>query len=162
MITLTLVEQRVRQHLIECARNPKNPNDPKSACITYGGLASAVDPDHEMWKPPRYHGIGTALGHVSVYESQHHRPLLSALVVLAGINHPGDGFADDLGRKTLHLEIPEGGERAFWLDQVQQVVAFWSAPDLIMMLDGMHDDVMAELSKAKRLIRQLSQGQASI
>lgn len=159
MIRLTPVEQRVREHLIGRARSPEDPDDPRSACVTYGGLAAMVDPDHELWKPPRYHGIGTALGHVSVYESQHHRPLLSALVVLAGINHPGDGFADDLGRKTLGLEIPEGGERAFWQDQVQQVVAFWSGPDLVAMLDGMHDEVMAELSKIKRLIRQLSQGQ---
>jgi hypothetical protein len=82
---------------------------------------------------------------------------VSALVVLSGIGHPGDGFADDLGRRILKLEIPEGSERAFWRDQVEQVVSFWSSPDLIMMLDGMHDEVMAELAKIKRLIRQQSQ-----
>lgn len=157
MIKLTPVEKHLRRYLIGCAQ-AGDPEEPRSACVTYGDAAKAVDPDHVLWKLPRYQGIGTALGHISVYEAQHHRPLLSALVVLSGIGHPGDGFADALGRRMLGLEIPDGGERAFWLDQVQQVVAFWSNPDLITMLDGMHDEVMTELVKVKRLIRQLPQG----
>ena len=156
MIRLTPVEKQLRGHLIGCAQLG-DPGEPRSACITYGDAAKAVDPEHLLWKHPRYHGIGTALGHISVYEAQHHRPLLSALVVLSGIGYPGDGFADDLGRRILGLEIPEGTELAFWLDQVQQVVSFWSNPDLIAMLDGMHDEVMTELAKIKRLIRQLPQ-----
>ena len=156
MIKLTPVEHQIRQDLVGRARRG-NPDKPRSACVTYGDLAGIVDPNHALWKHPRYYGIGTALGHVSVYEAQHHRPLLSALVVSSGIGHPGDGFADDLGRRILGLDIPEGGELAFWRDQVQEVVNFWTNPDLIMMLDGMHDEVMTELAKVKRLIRQLPQ-----
>src|SRR5690348_9489070 len=117
MIKLTPVERRIQHYLVGCAQKG-NLDDPRSACVTYGDVAHEVDPQQSLWKHPRYHGIGTALGHVSVYEAQHHRPLLSALVVLSGVGHPGDGFADDLGRRILGLNIPEGGERAFWRDEV--------------------------------------------
>jgi len=157
MIKLTPIEHQIRLYLIGCAQQA-SPAKPRSACVTYGDLCKEVDPEQVHWKSPRYHGIGTALGHISVYEAQHHRPLLSALVVLSGEGHPGDGFADDLGRRILGLAIPVGGERAFWLEQVQKVVSFWSHPDLILMLDGMFDEVMTELSKVKRLIRQLPHG----
>ena len=76
MIKLTLAEQQLRQHLVECAQRGDREKF-RTACITYGDAAAAVNVDHVLWKPPRYHGIGTALGHISVYEAQHHRPLLS-------------------------------------------------------------------------------------
>jgi hypothetical protein len=153
MIKLTPIEHQIRLDLIGHAQQA-SPGKPRSACVTYGDLCKEVDPEQLHWKAPRYHGIGN----ISVYESQHHRPLLSALVVLSGEGHPGDGFADDLGRRILKLQIPEGGERAFWLEEMQKVVSFWSHPDLILMLDGMFDEVMTELSKMKRLIRQFQHG----
>jgi hypothetical protein len=154
MIKLTPAERRIRDYLIERAQKA-SPDDPRSACVTYGAVAQEADPQRLLWKHPRYYGIGKALGHVSVYEAQHHRPLLSALVVSSGVGYPGDGFANDLGRRILGLDIPEGGEQIFWREQVQKVVNFWAAPDLMLMLDGMFDEVMTELSKVKRLIRQL-------
>lgn len=156
MIKLTPFEHKIRTNLI--GRVPGDPSrDPFSACIPYGRLSAEVDPDRRHFSPPYYKGIGEVLGRISVYEAQHYRPLLSALVEHAGDNHPGPGkgFADDLGRKLLGLEIPEGGEYAWWREQVVEVVTFWSHRDLILMLDGMFDEVMGELGKVKRLIRQL-------
>ncbi len=39
----------------------------------------------------------------------------------------GDGFANDLGR-GLGFDIPPGGERKFWLEQVEKIVRYWNGP----------------------------------
>lgn len=162
MIKLTPFEHKIRSTLIAgISHDPAA--DPFDACIAYSRLSAKVDPERQHFSPPYYKGIGETLGRISQYEAQHHRPLLSALVEHAGDNHsgPGKGFADDLGRKLLGLQIPEGGERAFWQAEVVKVVTFWSNPDHILMLDGMFDEVMGELGKVKRLIRQLQANQSA-
>ena len=126
MTELSPAEEKVRQILIERAKKT-NPQIPRKALITYRDVCTAADPDQTYWKWPRYRGIGTALGHVSSYEHEHDRPLLSALVVQQQTMRAGDGFANDLGR-GLGFDIPPGGERGFWLEQVESVVRYWTGP----------------------------------
>ncbi len=125
MADLDPAEERVRQILIEQAEKT-DPRIPRRALITYGDLCVAVDPNHDYWKPPRYRGIGDALRHVSTYEHEHDRPLLSALVVRKLTMRPGDGFGS-LGR-DLGFDIPSGGEHMFWLEKVEEVVSYWTGP----------------------------------
>src|SRR6266536_1288027 len=98
---LNPIEERVRQFLIERAKNG-NPVRPFTATITYGDLCAAIDPEQDYFKWPRFRGIGKVLGRVSTFEHRQGRPMLSALVVQAGTLHAGDGFAGlgrDLGEK---------------------------------------------------------------
>ncbi|SRR6266508_4265749 len=126
MTEVNPAEERIRQILIERAKRT-DPRVPRKALITYRDLCTAADPDQAYWKWPRYRGIGTALGHVSTYEHEHGRPLLSALVVQQQTMRAGDGFANDLGR-GLGFDIPPGGERKFWLEQVEKIVRYWNGP----------------------------------
>jgi len=142
-------ERQVQQFLQDQARNA-NPADPVAACLTYGDLCHAIDPDEHIWKRPRYKGIGQALGHVSLYEVHHHRPLLSALVIRAGFGDPGDGFINDLCRGTLSLTIPEGQERTFWQSKVDEVVRFWTSHDPIAITDMMFDALMEEIAELRQ------------
>ncbi|WP_030749570.1 hypothetical protein [Streptomyces sp. NRRL S-31] len=51
-------------------------------------------------------GLYPKLGHISVYEHRHGRPLLWALVVRKATGRPGDGFADlasQLGSKPPRM-----------------------------------------------------------
>lgn len=83
MIKLTPFEHRLRNVLVRRAQ-AADPVDSRSACITYTDLGLAIDPQavvrYPMTRPP-FRGLGEALGHVSMYEAEHGRPLLSALVV---------------------------------------------------------------------------------
>jgi hypothetical protein len=157
MTELNPAEERVRQILIEQAKQP-DPQSPREALITYGDLCAAADPDQEFWKKPRYRGIGSALGHISTYEHEHGRPLLSALVVQKVTMRAGDGFADALGR-GLGFNIPIGGEREFWLDQVNEVVRYWTGPEKdAVELDPVGEArarltaVISELDSIRRLL----------
>jgi hypothetical protein len=117
------VEERVRQFLIRRARET-SPDQPFTAVITYGDLCKALDPDEHYWVAPRYRGIGQVLGRVSRWEHAPGRPLLSALVVQAQAMRAGKGFAQlarDLGE---HVEL--GQETAYWRNQVEEVVCYWS------------------------------------
>jgi hypothetical protein len=125
MTRLTPAEERVRHILIERAKKT-DPQAPLGARITCGDLCATADPDQASWKAPRYRGIGSVLGHISTYEHEHGRPLLSALVVQKLTMRAGDGFANDLGR-GLGFDIPPGGEHTFWLEQVEKSCATGAA-----------------------------------
>ena len=77
------VEVRMRQHLIERARNT-SPDRAIEARITYGGLCKTIDPKQRYWSGPRFRGLGKVLARIGVFEHAHGRPLLTALVVRAG------------------------------------------------------------------------------
>jgi hypothetical protein len=124
-VALSPIEERIRLFLIERAKKA-NPAQPFTSTITYGDLCSAIDPEQDYFKWPRFRGIGKALGHVSTYEHRQGRPMLSALVVQAGTQHAGDGFAS-LGR-DLGEQIQSGAERAFWRSQVEAVIHHWTGP----------------------------------
>lgn len=157
MTELNPAEERVRQILIGQAKKT-DPQVPRGALITYGDLCAAADPGQDYWKRPRYRGIGSALGHVSTYEHEHGRPLLSALVVQKLTMRAGDGFADALGR-GLGFDIPPGGERKFWLEQVERVVRYWTGPgkdvvgpDPVGEARARLTAVMSELDSIRRLL----------
>src|SRR5712692_2174883 len=84
-------EQRVRAFLVSKARQA-DPNRPGGAKIEYQQLAKAIDPQEDYWAWPRFRGLGDVLGNVSVFEHEHDRPLISALVVQAGTHQAGNGF----------------------------------------------------------------------
>jgi hypothetical protein len=73
-----------------------NAEAPTPACLRYSELGRLVDPDrtwhYPMSRPP-FRGLNDALGHVSQYEYEPNRPLLSALVVTAETDRPGAGFS---------------------------------------------------------------------
>jgi hypothetical protein len=157
MTELSPAEGRVRQILIERAKRT-DPRLPRNSLITYGELCAEADPDQAYWRRPRYRGIGSALGHVSAYEHEHGRPLLSALVVQQQTMRAGDGFADVLGR-DLGFDIAPGGERGFWLEQVEKVVRYWTGPgkdattsEPVSEARARLTAVMSELDSIRRLL----------
>jgi hypothetical protein len=157
MTELNPAEEQVRQILILRAKRT-DAQVPRRALITYGDLCAAADPDQAHWRGPRYRGIGSALGHVSTYEHEHGRPLLSALVVQKLTMRAGDGFARDLGR-GLGFDIPPGGELGFWLEQVEKIVRYWTgpgkesaAPDPVSEARARLAAVVSELDSIRRLL----------
>jgi len=117
-----------------------------------------VDPEQNYWRWPRFRGIGTAIGHVSVYEHQYGRPLLSALVVHAGTMHAGDGFAQ-LAR-DLGYQIQPDQDRAYWRGQVEAVVQCWHGPgrdstpqnDRDTKIRSLVSNAMSQLAEVTRLL----------
>jgi len=123
---LTTVDQRVRQYLIEEKAKKADLDRPFKATITYMDLCQAIDPDQQYWSYPRFRGIGKVLARISTFEHQQGRPMLSALVVRSSDYQAGIGFAG-LGR-DLGYHIQPGQERAFWRQEVEKVVRYWTGP----------------------------------
>ena len=79
----------------------------------------------------RYGSLKTALYHVSSYEVDHGRPMISGFVVRGsppGKGFPGSGFY--LLARRLH-RLAGGSteaERAFWQSEMRACVEHWSAP----------------------------------
>jgi hypothetical protein len=154
--TLGPIGRRLRQFLIKLAQDA-DPNRPFAATITYGRLCKAIDPDQAYFKSPRYRGIGKVLGQISTYEHWQGRPMLSALVVQAGTLRAGDGFAV-LGR-SLGDEVQPGAELAFWREQVEAVIGYWTgpgkdepAPDPVAKARVLLAAVRGELDEISRLL----------
>ena len=124
--SLTAIEERVRQYLIEEKAKKANPDRPFGAKVTYMDLCHAIDPDQHYWAYPRFRGIGKVLGRISTFEHQQGRPLLSALVVHSADMQAGDGFTG-LAR-SLSYQIQTGQERAFWRSQIEDLVRYWTGP----------------------------------
>lgn len=112
------MDQKVRHYLIELARKDKS--------ITYQELSDhcqlgLIMQDSEFARAE----IGRILGDISVYEHDHGRPLLSALVISKGGNYQGNGFyklCESLGYgnwKKLKSDI------AFEIGQMNACYAFW-------------------------------------
>jgi hypothetical protein len=158
MVELTSTEERVREFLLQHAQSA-DPAKPFRAVVTYGQLCGTIDPDGAIWKWPRFRGVGRTLAHVSAYEAEHGRPMLSALVVQKQTMRAGEGFAI-LGR-DLGFKIQEGAERAFWRQQVEDLVRYWTGPrsdaedavdDPVRKAVAMLDSVMDQLAEIKRLL----------
>lgn len=128
MITLTPFERRLRQELIRVATTYTfNPSRP--AGITYGDLGVLIDTPGDHAKGPQPHtrppfrGFNHALGHVSMYEVEHGRPMLSAVVVTADSYTPGEGFT----KLAEHLGFEVGEPESFWRAEVDAVLEFWGS-----------------------------------
>ena len=152
MITLTPFERALHRALVTRARSA-NADAPLDACMSYGELCAVVDPDatsnYPMTRPP-FRGLNEALGHVSMYEAEHGRPLLTALVVQQDSRHPGPGFAR-LGR---HLGFEVDDEDGFWRRELAEVVRFWALGDQVLVLDAAVDRIIEEIRGLKQLVRK--------
>ncbi|SOE53614.1 hypothetical protein SAMN05446589_0560 [Streptomyces sp. OV198] len=153
MITLTPAERDIHRALRKLAQEG-DPEKPGSACITYKGLGQVIDSEGRnsgMTRPP-FRTMFPALGHVSMYEVEHGRPMLSALVVNQDTGTAGPGFAE-LAR---HLQFEVKDDEAFWRRELEEVVRFWSANDPVLVLDAAVDRVLDELKQVKTLLRKRS------
>lgn len=155
MISLTPFERALRRALVQRAGQQGSVDDPVASCIEYGQLRSVLpvgltDARYPMTIPP-FRGLNEALGHVSTYEAEHGRPMLSAIVVNKDTRMPGEGFAAlaaRLGRKVVD-------ERTFWIEELASVVGLWTAPDPILLFDGALERVMRELVTIKERLRRI-------
>jgi hypothetical protein len=160
MITLRPDEQEVRRYLIEEQAKRADPARPLRARITYKTLAEGVDPGRRYsWSAyPRYNGIGPLLGHISQFEVEHGRPMLSALVVRAQGLRPGDRFYP-LARKLGRLDSTDpDAEKRFWEAEIAEVVHYWTGEAEVApgeAADAQHQAVMRELAEIKKLLRKL-------
>jgi hypothetical protein len=154
---LSPIEQRVRERLISQARQA-DPDRLASAKIEYQQLAKAIDPQEHYWAWPRFRGLGEVLGNVSVFEHDHDRPLLSALVVQAGTHQAGDGFFKGLLQKRLGIQLPPDEERAFWREELRKVVTYWNAapgeeePDTQARLLALITRIESDLGEVRTLL----------
>lgn len=155
MITLTANEQKIHRVLLDRAR-AADPTKPFDACLSYKALGHQIDPDGvstSMSRPPFRGGMFPALGHVSMYEVEHGRPMLSALVVTEGSKVPGPGFAE-LAR---HLQLKVENDETFWHEELDRTLRFWSAQDPVLVLDAAVDRLMGELQAIKNAVRKPQQ-----
>jgi hypothetical protein len=142
----------VRTYLIEKARSA-SPGSPLQARITYTDLCRAIDPEQQYWAPPRFRGIGKLLGHISAYEHENGRPLLSALVVQSGTYQPGNGFAG-IGRE-LGYQIQSGQERAFWRNQVEEIVRYWTSSEADLTSENPTAKALALLANISEQLQEV-------
>jgi hypothetical protein len=152
LIILTSVERNIHRALRARAQGA-NPTHPATACISYKELGLMIDPEGKSWAVSRapFRRMFPALGHVSAYETEHGRPMLSALVVREDSRKPGSGYiqlARDCGIATEN----EGEE--FWKQQLTEVVRFWATGDPVLLLDAAVDKLMSEFATLKSLVRK--------
>jgi|YelNatPaOPRAMG01_1025707.scaffolds.fasta_scaffold657294_1 hypothetical protein len=69
--------------------------------------------------------IGEILGEISTSEHDHDRPMLSAIVVLAGIGHPGEGFYNLAHHLGLYHGNGEFTDMEFSVQEVNRVHSYW-------------------------------------
>jgi hypothetical protein len=160
MITLTPAEERLRDWLIEraaCAAEPPT---------TYAALMAEFDPDNSTGLNQvgsYYPRLSTALYHVNLCELDHHRPMVGALAVV-NTRSSIKGFAG-VGRERGLLDGDSADdERAFWQDQRERAIRYWSAAATAAagnggaLPDAQFDAIMGELSKIKQMLRQILHG----
>jgi hypothetical protein len=95
---------------------------------------------------------------VSVYEHEHGRPLLSALVVQAGTHQAGDGFYKGLLDRRLDIQLPPDQARPFWREEIRKVVTYWNAapgeeePDTQARVLALLAKIESDLKEVRALI----------
>ena len=154
MLSLTQFEHAVRSVLIDHAQRDRE--DPMTALLTYNQLCTEVGPGHGSYPmvTPPFRGLGEALGHVSMYEVERGRPMLTALVVQQDSQRPGAGFAQ-LGRQLgFAVGNTPQDEEAFWRAEVAEVVRVWAGDDPTAFLDGGVGVLLDELRTIKQLLRR--------
>ncbi|UQW99257.1 hypothetical protein [Streptomyces sp. RerS4] len=118
MLSLTPIERDMHR-LLRSLAQAGDPGDPLSACISYTEFAQRVDPHglDPYTSQNQMHGLYPKLGHISVYEHQHGRPLLSALVVAKATRRPGNGFVELASRLGFEAARRLGSGSIRWLRQ---------------------------------------------
>ena len=106
----------------------------------------------------RSRGLGDVLGNVSVFEHDHDRPLISALVVQAGTHQAGDGFYKGLLHKRLGIQLQPDQQRAYWRGEIRKVVTYWNAapgedePDTQARVLALITRIESDLKEVRALI----------
>lgn len=152
MIGLTPFEYVLRRALVGRVHGT-DAESPMDCSLSYKDLGLMADPDHTSHYPmtrPPFRGLNEALGHVSMYEVEHGRPMLSAIVVNEDTGRPGSGFA----KLARHLGFMVEEEDTFWRTELEAVVRFWNDVDLVLVVDAALETVMDELSAIKQLVRR--------
>lgn len=118
---LTQEEKLIREYLIEIAK--------KNEYTVYSDLCDVIKKRCgtilDMSIPEHRGRIGKMLGHISRYENEEGRPMLSALVITESTGKPGAGFfglAEDLGLYSDSMD-----EKEFSDAEGDKVVAFWKS-----------------------------------
>jgi hypothetical protein len=115
------MNEQLRQYLINRARRRTN------QVVTYQQLSDDCGLKLNMRDNPNDRKIiGDILDEISVYEADHGRPLLSALVIRSSDNYEGDGFykmAERLGFGSWQRLKKEG---IFEAQQIKLCIEFWS------------------------------------
>lgn len=152
MISLTPFEYALRRALVSRVQGT-DAESPMECSLSYKDLGLMADPDQTSYYPmtrPPFRGLNEALGHVSMYEVEHGRPMLSAIVVNEATGHPGSGFV----KLARHLHFMVEDEDTFWRAEFAAVVRFWNDIDLVLVVDAALETVMDELSAIKQLVRR--------
>jgi hypothetical protein len=129
--TLNSFEQRLLQYLTDYLRTGATPH-----VLTYQAVARAMDPDVNP-RDRRFKRLTHALDVVTQYEAEHGRPLPGAMVVRASDGLPGDGFYRSAQKADLKVDLkkPQGSQHvgpaahAFWQDELERLINYWSAPE---------------------------------
>lgn len=123
MLTLTHFERRVRRLLVDHVTQANG--NVERALITYGELDELLGDERREGDPTLAwpsQPFFEALGHVSMYEVEHGRAMLTAVVVENDTRLPGEGF----GRLADHLGFDFDDEHVFWTDEVDAVLDLWA------------------------------------
>jgi hypothetical protein len=91
--------------------------------ITYGEIAPLANLN--MDDPDDRNKMSEILGDISRYEHKQGRPMLSAVVVLAGISYPGEGFFNLARELGLHHGKKELEDLDFFVQEVKRVHESW-------------------------------------
>jgi hypothetical protein len=110
------IHQEIYERLKEVARN--------GDLITYSEIAPLAGLDMENQADRTR--MGEILGEISTFEHQNGRPMLSSLVVLAGIGYPGEGYFNLARHLGLHHGKGEFEDLDFFVQEVKRVHGYWS------------------------------------
>jgi hypothetical protein len=112
---------KVRQYLINLARRRTNQT------ITYQKLSDECGLKLNMRDNPNDRRIiGDILDEISVFEANHGRPLLSALVIRLGDNYEGDGFYKMAERLKFGNWEQLKRDGVFEAEQIKRCIEYWS------------------------------------
>lgn len=110
-----VINQQIYERLKEVAINGE--------LITYGEIAPMAKLNME--NPDDRNKMAQILGDISTHEHEQGRPMLSAVVVLAEIGYPGDGFYTLARELGLHHGKKEFEDLDFFVQEVKRVFACW-------------------------------------
>jgi hypothetical protein len=109
----------IHQAIYDCLKDVAR----KGNLITYHEIAPLARLNME--NPGDRNKIAEILGEISTFEHENGRPMLSAIVVLAGIGYPGEGFytlARQLGTYHGHADLDE---MEFFVKETKRVFNYW-------------------------------------
>ena len=109
------VHQEIYERLKDVARNGE--------LITYSEITPLADLNMEFQADRTR--MGELLGEISTYEYEQGRPMLSAIVVLAGVGYPGEGFFNLARYLGLYSGHGEFADLEFFVQEVKKVHSYW-------------------------------------